>query len=65
MELSIIIVSWNVEKLLAKCLASILKHQKNLELEIIVVDNASADSTLKMLRENFSRVAVIANAKND
>jgi len=64
MELSIVIVSWNVEKLLAKCLASILKHQKNLELEIIVVDNASTDNTLKILRENFPGVAVIANSEN-
>lgn len=64
MDLSIIIVSWNVRDLLKICLASIFKYQENLNLEVIVVDNASKDSTVEMIKKEFPNVSVIANNKN-
>ena len=64
MELSIVIVSWNVKKLLQKCLESILKNQGDLKLEIIVVDNASKDGTAGMVKKLFPQVNLIANANN-
>jgi len=63
-ELSIIIVSWNVKELLKGCLQSIFKFQNNLALEVIVVDNASSDSTVEMIKKEFPNVKVIANTNN-
>lgn len=62
LPLSIIIVSWNVQRDLRLCLES-LRNNPEVEREIIVVDNASSDGTLDMLRE-FPEVHLIANPDN-
>lgn len=62
-DLTVIIVSWNVRELLERCLSSVLS-QSNVELEIIVVDNASRDGTVAMVRQQFPKVALIANDFN-
>lgn len=49
-ELSIILVSYNTKTLTIKCLESIFEHTRELKFEIIVVDNASTDSSLSALR---------------
>jgi GT2 family glycosyltransferase len=64
-DLSIIVVSWNVCDLLAACLDSIIKTTwDKLELEIIVVDSASSDNTLPMLRERFPQVKLLTQSEN-
>jgi len=64
-SLSIIIVNYNTAGLLFDCITSIQKaEQPQKKLEIIVVDNASTDNSLKMLSDNFPQVRVIANKKN-
>lgn len=64
MDLSIIIVSWNVADLLVNCLRSILQHPPAGEYEIWVVDNASQDRSVEAVREQYPQVKVIANAEN-
>lgn len=64
MDLSVIIVSWNVKKLLEQCLLSIYEQSEGLDLEIIVVDNNSSDQTVKMVAEKFPKVKLIANDNN-
>ena len=61
-ELSIIIVSWNVRRDLEACLQS-LRGNSEVPCETIVVDNASADDTLAMLR-GYPEVHAIANPDN-
>jgi GT2 family glycosyltransferase len=62
LQLSVIIVNWNVRDLLRTCLHSL----KDLapDSEVIVVDNASCDGSVEMLRAEFPDVRVIANATN-
>lgn len=74
--LSIVIVSWNVVPLLRQCLASIESAPRVARgadgalrlpegaLQLVVVDNASADGTTEMLQREFPWVEVIANDVN-
>jgi hypothetical protein len=64
MDISIIIVNWNTKDLLRNCLNSINETLQNITLEIIVVDNASLDGSVAMLREEFPQVAIIENTTN-
>jgi len=63
-DLSIIIVSWNTGDLLAQCLQSVYATACGLALEVIVVDNASVDGSVDLVRRDFPRAHVIANADN-
>jgi len=49
MKLSVIIVNYNTKQLLKDCLESIFKYTKNLDFEVIVVDNASSDGSEKIV----------------
>ncbi len=64
MELSIVIVSFNVRYFLESCLYSVFKALEGVEGEVIVVDNNSVDGTLRMLGEKFSQVKLISNREN-
>ena len=61
-DLSIVILNWNVRDLLDRCLASI--QSSRYRLETIVVDNASSDDSVSMVRSKYREVSVIANAIN-
>jgi len=64
-DLSIIIVSWNVQELLSACLQSIQAAAKdNMVVETIVVDNASTDDTPALLRRDFPGVRLIEPGEN-
>ena len=63
-DLSIIIVSWNVQTFLERCLRSIENQQDDLNIEVIVVDSASTDGSAKMVKEEFPRVRLIECAEN-
>lgn len=64
MQLSIIIVSWNVKPLLERCLQSIYHYTTGLTFEVFVVDNASADGSADMVAQHFSKVKLIRNLEN-
>jgi len=64
LELSVVIVSWNVRELLRVCLKSVEAEVDNPRAEIIVVDNASADGSAAMVQAEFPAVALIANGCN-
>ncbi len=64
MELSIIIVNYNVKFFLEQCLHTVLKAVSQLEAEIWVVDNHSTDDSLNFLKPKFPSVHFIANPKN-
>ncbi|MBX3083375.1 MAG: glycosyltransferase family 2 protein [Anaerolineae bacterium] len=64
LDLSIIIVSWNVRDFLAACLTSIQANSAALDCEVIVVDSASSDDSVEMLRSQFSWVKLLPQAEN-
>lgn len=64
MKLSVIIVSWNVRGLLRQCLQSLQRSSQALDLEIIVIDNNSADGSRVMVMSEFPQVRLIANDTN-
>ena len=63
-DLSIIIVSYNVEHFLHFCLESVYKAIKNITAEVIVIDNASDDKSVDMVQKQFLSARVIANIDN-
>jgi N-acetylglucosaminyl-diphospho-decaprenol L-rhamnosyltransferase len=69
-DLSIVILSWNVRDLLRQCLESVARNRPlsadhpPLATEIIVVDNASGDGSMEMVRAEFPDVRLIANQAN-
>jgi N-acetylglucosaminyl-diphospho-decaprenol L-rhamnosyltransferase len=65
MKLSIIIVNYNVTQLLRNCLFSIQKYVDGLDYEVIVIDNASTDSSWGDLIPEFPKVHFISSENND
>src|SRR5690349_5535250 len=63
-DLSVVIVSWNVRDLLQTCLESLRPAWERTWAEVIVVDNASTDGTPDLVREHYPAVRLIANAAN-
>ncbi|MBU2415928.1 glycosyltransferase [Patescibacteria group bacterium] len=76
MDLSIIIVSWNVKEKLKKNLEKLLQSKGNLKFEIFIVDNNSSDNSVEMIKKKFpqapldeanyltGQLKLIANQKN-
>jgi hypothetical protein len=63
-DLSIIIVAWNVRDLVLDCLASIEAAGPGVSYEVIVVDNGSVDDTVGAVARQFPRTQVIALPRN-
>jgi len=63
-DVSIIIVAWNVRQLLHDCLKSVYEQTKGVDFEVIYVDNASTDGSVQMVREHFPDVRIIENERN-
>ncbi|MBN1551831.1 glycosyltransferase family 2 protein [bacterium] len=64
-DLSIIIVNYNTRSLLTHCLDSITKYTKQINYEIIVIDNGSTDGSVEELRDNYrDKIIFIDAGKN-
>jgi len=63
-DLSIIIVNYNVKEFVLNLLGSISKASSNLSSEIFVVDNASDDGSVEAVKEKYPSVTLIDNKKN-
>ena len=64
MQLSIIIVNYNVMRYLELCLDSVKDAIATIDAEIIVVDNASVDGSVQMVKDKFPAIKVVANTTN-
>lgn len=63
-EVSILIVNWNTRELTEKAIDSLFRHEKSIDFEIILVDNASADGSVGYLSDRFPNIQIIANSQN-
>ena len=57
-------MSYNTAEYLQRCIESIFQHTKGVSFEVIVVDNASADGTVKIIQREFPEVHLIQNKYN-
>ena len=64
MQLSVIILNYNVRYFLEQCVFSVQKALENIDGEIIVVDNNSSDDSCAMMKEKFPNVKLIENKEN-
>ncbi len=64
MDLSVVIVNFNTCDLLRDCLATLRKDVEGTDHEIFVVDNASSDGSVEMLRREFPTVISMVNEHN-
>ena len=63
-DISVIIVNYNNSKLLEECLKSLYTSTHKASLEVIVIDNASSDDSVHMVKTLFPEVKVIENKQN-
>lgn len=62
-DISVIIINYNTAELVKKCVESVLS-QRNLNIEIIVVDNNSHDNSVTVLQQFGSKITLITNHDN-
>jgi N-acetylglucosaminyl-diphospho-decaprenol L-rhamnosyltransferase len=63
-DVSVVIVNWNTRAILRDCLSSLQRHTRRRTVEVLVVDNGSADGSPQMVRDEFPAARLIANPKN-
>ena len=64
MQLSVIILNYNVRCFLELCVLSVQNAIQNIEAEIIVIDNNSPDDSCEMMKQRFPNVKLIENKEN-
>ncbi len=64
MQLSVIILNYNVRYFLEQCVLSVQKALEGIDGEIIVIDNASSDDSCEMMKTKFPHIKLIENKDN-
>jgi len=63
-DLTISLLNYNGKELLKKCLESIYRETKGIIFKVYVVDNASTDGSVEMIKRDFPQVRLIENNEN-
>jgi GT2 family glycosyltransferase len=64
MQLSVIILNYNVRFFLEQCVLSVQKALQSIDGEIIVIDNNSSDESCAMMKQLFPNIKLIENKEN-
>ena len=64
MQLSVIILNYNVRYFLEQCVLSVQNALETIDGEIIVIDNNSSDESCEMMKQRFPNVKLIQNNEN-
>jgi N-acetylglucosaminyl-diphospho-decaprenol L-rhamnosyltransferase len=62
--ISIVLVNYNGQRFLKDCLTSIIEQVQNIDYEVIIVDNSSADDSVKIIQNNFLDFKLICSDSN-
>jgi len=63
-EVSVVVVNWNTRELLRECLTSVVAQMAEVDLELLVVDNASADGSAELVEQGFPQARLWVNPEN-
>ncbi len=63
-KVSIIIVNYNSQQTIGRCIDSVYKYVSGIKYEIIVVDNASAPASVRFIKKNYPDVILLENSEN-
>ncbi|NOK85844.1 MAG: glycosyltransferase family 2 protein [Chloroflexi bacterium AL-W] len=63
-DLGIVIVNWNTQHLLRKCLDTVFASTGDFSFRVVVVDNASTDDSAAMVRQHFPQAELIVSEVN-
>lgn len=61
---SVVVLTWNSERQIAACLASLDRGLRAFPCEVIVIDNGSGDQTCAVVQKTLPQVRLVCNAKN-
>ena len=64
LKLSIIIINYNGADYLEACIASVYKYCKDIDHEIILLDNNSKDNSIQLIEELFPEIVLIKSKQN-
>jgi len=62
---SVVVLSWNTRELLEACLRSLRAEARDVDLEVIVVDNASGDGSADLVARDFPEAVLLRNERNE
>ena len=63
-DLAVIILNYNTKDLLRKCINSVLDKKWKNNIEVWVVDNASSDGSVEMVKKEFPKIKLIISEEN-
>ena len=64
MKLAIVILNWNGQQLLEKFLPSVLQFSAFEDTEIYIADNASTDTSINFIQQQYPTIKIVQNKKN-
>lgn len=65
MDLTIVVVTFNSERFVRKCLDSLVQYApKRYTVDIVVVDNASSDETVAIIKAEYPQIRLIESSEN-
>jgi GT2 family glycosyltransferase len=63
-KLVVVIISWNTRDLTRNCLQTLFPELEGMDNEVWVVDNASTDDSVEMIKKEFPSIKLILNREN-
>jgi len=63
-DVSVVVVNWNTQDILRDCLKSVYEQGGEIDFEVIVIDNASTDGSVEMVKKEFPKAIIIENSEN-